>query len=77
MSFALYDAREGSRSKISEDFHYDPNSNEMRSIIVRSPVESNGVDGSATPETQLKSVNKMLLLYPSQVYFPSEFDYVL
>ena len=70
VTFALYDARESSRTKLSEDFHFDPNSTELRSIIlrdIRNGADANGVDGSATPEMQIKGINKMLLYYPSQV----------
>jgi hypothetical protein len=48
LSFSLYNAKEG--RKISEDFHIDPNSAEIRSMIPNDLMRSNSVsvNGTAT-----------------------------
>jgi hypothetical protein len=41
LSFALYNAKDG--CKISEDFHFDPNSPEIRAMIPSDLIRSNSV----------------------------------
>jgi hypothetical protein len=55
LSFALYNAKEG--CKISEDFHFDPNSPEIRSMIPSELIRANSVsiNGANRPTSEQTS----------------------
>ena len=70
VTLALYDAKEG--KKISEDFHYDPNAPEIRSMIPEELVHANdmlnsvnGHSSSSQPELYVK--DKKWIEYPHLV----------
>lgn len=76
ISVALYDAREG--QKISEDFCFDPNSDEIRSMIpkdllgVNDMMNSVGAGGNRTEPT-LKGLDPDWLAFPKMVRHWMEF----
>ena len=69
IALALYDAREG--KKISEDFHFDPNSDEIRKMIpkeVRQATDMlNTVDGATSKQPDLNGLDETWLAYPKIV----------
>lgn len=69
ITLALYDAREG--KKISEDFSYDPNTDEIRAMIPKDLTAVHDlmsrVPGAWTPNPPLKDVNKDWVAFPRVV----------
>lgn len=72
ITLALYDAKEG--KKLSEDFHFDPNTEEIRDMIpkeVRQATDMlNSVDGATSKQPDLYGLDESWLAYPKLVRQP-------
>ena len=72
ISLCLYDAR--AKEKISEDFHYDPNSDVIRSMIPKDILyaldmlnDNTNTIGNKTLEPELNGIDPKWIAYPNTV----------